>query len=70
METSKYDKELYLNKRKIGINEKTYFIADIAANHDGDLNRALDLIHLAKNFPKDFLMLVLQNNTQLLWRLD
>ena len=53
METSKYDKELYLNKRKIGINEKTYFIADIAANHDGDLNRALDLIHLAKEAGAD-----------------
>ncbi|MBU2538879.1 MAG: N-acetylneuraminate synthase family protein [Proteobacteria bacterium] len=33
--------------RKIGGNEPTYFIADIAANHDGDLQRALDLIHLA-----------------------
>ena len=25
----------------------TYFIADIAANHDGDLERAKDLIYLA-----------------------
>jgi N-acetylneuraminate synthase len=25
----------------------TYFIADIAANHDGDLDRAIELIHLA-----------------------
>jgi len=32
---------------KIGKNCKTYFIADIAANHDGDLNRAIDLIHKA-----------------------
>ena len=23
----------------------TYFIADIAANHDGDLKKAIDLIH-------------------------
>ena len=34
--------------RVVGINEPTYFIADIAANHDGDLSRAKDLIYLAK----------------------
>lgn len=33
--------------REIGDSFPTYFIADIAANHDGDLNRAVDLIHLA-----------------------
>ena len=27
---------------------ETCFIADIAANHDGDLSRAIDLIYLAK----------------------
>ena len=27
-------------------NNKTYFIADIAANHDGDLGRAKKLIRL------------------------
>lgn len=32
---------------KIGRNYPVYFIADIAANHDGDLDRAKDLIHLA-----------------------
>ena len=36
--------ELYIKNRKIGINNKPYFIADIAANHDGSLNRAKDLI--------------------------
>jgi sialic acid synthase SpsE len=30
---------------KIGLSQPTYFIADIAANHDGDLERAKDLIH-------------------------
>ncbi len=53
MKKEKYSKELYLNGRKIGINEKTYFIADIAANHDGDLNRAIDLIYLAKEVGAD-----------------
>lgn len=34
---------------EIGLNFKPYFIADIAANHDGDLQRALMLIELAKS---------------------
>jgi sialic acid synthase SpsE len=33
--------------RSIGTDHPTYFIADIAANHDGSLQRAVDLIHLA-----------------------
>lgn len=33
--------------KKIGLDYPTYFIADIAANHDGDLSRAKDLIYLA-----------------------
>jgi sialic acid synthase SpsE len=33
--------------RPIGGHHPTYFIADIAANHDGDLERAKALIHLA-----------------------
>lgn len=33
--------------RWIGSDYPTYFIADIAANHDGDLCRAKELIHLA-----------------------
>ena len=36
-----------IGKHKIGLNEPTYFIADIAANHDGSLKRAKKLIHLA-----------------------
>ncbi len=31
---------------KVGPDHPTYFIADVAANHDGDLERAKDLIHL------------------------
>lgn len=34
--------------REIGDNKPVYFIADIAANHDGDLSRAKDLISMAK----------------------
>lgn len=38
---------LQIHGRKIGRNNPTYFVADIAANHDGDLERAKDLIYLA-----------------------
>ena len=43
-----YTDRFDIGKHKIGISEPTYFIADIAANHDGSLERAKDLIHLAK----------------------
>ena len=36
-----------INNIKIGLNCPTYFIADIGANHDGDLERAKDLIYKA-----------------------
>ena len=34
-------------KRRIGEGEPVFFVADIAANHDGDLERARELIRLA-----------------------
>ena len=37
----------------VGPNQPTYFIADIAANHDGDLNRAKELMTLAKDVGAD-----------------
>ena len=36
-----------IGRRLIGDDEPTYFVADIAANHDGDLERAKMLIRLA-----------------------
>lgn len=39
--------------KEIGLNHPTYFIADVAANHDGNLNRAKDLIALAKESGAD-----------------
>ena len=39
--------ELEIDGVKISLNRKPYFIADIAANHDGHLTKAKDLIHLA-----------------------
>ncbi len=38
---------LDIQGRKIGRNDSVYFIADIAANHDGDLSRAKELIYSA-----------------------
>ena len=37
---------LKIGKLEIGDYPRTYFIADISANHDGDLERACTLIHL------------------------
>jgi sialic acid synthase SpsE len=39
--------------QKIGLDYPTYFVADIAANHDGDLERAKHLIKLAKEAGAD-----------------
>jgi len=36
-----------INGRRISQNSEPYFIADMAANHDGELSRAVDLIYLA-----------------------
>jgi sialic acid synthase SpsE len=38
---------LEIEGRRLGLDEPTYFIADIAANHDGNLDRAVELVHLA-----------------------
>jgi len=38
--------EIRIADRLIGTNHPTYFVADISANHDGDLERAKALIHL------------------------
>lgn len=42
-----------LGDRLVGPNQPTYFIADIAANHDGDLERAKHLMTLAKEAGAD-----------------
>ncbi|GAB4499842.1 MAG: N-acetylneuraminate synthase family protein [Anaerolineales bacterium] len=44
---------LQIAEKTIGLNHPTYFIADIAANHDGDLDRAKMLIRLAKQAGAD-----------------
>ena len=44
---------LKIGKHTLGANHPTYFIADIAANHDGSLERAELLIRLAKEAGAD-----------------
>jgi sialic acid synthase SpsE len=39
------NKEIAIGHHFIGLDHPTYFIADIAANHNGDLGRARELIH-------------------------
>ncbi len=36
-----------IKNKEVSIHSKSYFIADIAANHDGSLSKAIDLIHMA-----------------------
>ena len=39
--------EICIDDKKIGLNHPTYFIADIAANHNGELSHAIELIYMA-----------------------
>ncbi len=48
-----FNKFFHINKNKVGLGAKTYFIADIASNHDKSLSRAIDLINLAKEAGAD-----------------
>ena len=45
--------DFLIGDRRVGPNQPTYFIADIAANHDGDLGRAKQLMTLAKEAGAD-----------------
>ncbi|MFM8319532.1 MAG: N-acetylneuraminate synthase family protein [Chloroflexota bacterium] len=45
--------QIKIGNRLIGPDHPTYFIADVAANHDGDLERAKTLIRLCKDAGAD-----------------
>jgi sialic acid synthase SpsE len=48
-----YHTELRIGQRKIGLEQPTYFIADVASNHDGSLERAKRLIELCHSAGAD-----------------
>jgi N-acetylneuraminate synthase len=48
-----YNSEIFIGNRRIAHDTPTYFIADIAANHDNDLERAKDLIWSAADAGAD-----------------
>lgn len=48
-----WNNKLIINDREISVLKPSYFIADIAANHDGDLNRAKELIWQSKEAGAD-----------------
>ncbi len=48
-----YDTSFSVNGQEVAIDRPTYFIADIASNHDGDLERAKALIWLAREAGAD-----------------
>ena len=49
----KYNTEFAIGSKVVSINDPVYFIADIASNHDGDLNKAKELIWQAKESGAD-----------------
>ncbi len=44
---------MYINKRKIGPNELPFIIAEMSANHNGDINNAYKIIDMAKQAGAD-----------------
>lgn len=47
------DKIININGRLIGEGQPTYIIAEMSANHGGDFNRAIEIIHAAKESGAD-----------------
>ena len=45
--------QLKILNREFGLAKPTYFIADIAANHNGELSKALDLITMCSDAGAD-----------------
>ncbi|MGF1464192.1 MAG: N-acetylneuraminate synthase family protein [Maricaulaceae bacterium] len=49
----RYDPSVFIGDREISLDKPTYFIADLASSHDGDLERAKALIWQAKEAGAD-----------------
>jgi N-acetylneuraminate synthase len=48
-----YDSVIRIGARQVSLLDASYFIADVASNHDGDLDRAKALIHMARDAGAD-----------------
>jgi sialic acid synthase SpsE len=48
-----YSAEISIGDRNVGLRHPTYFVADVASNHDGELARARELIWLAASAGAD-----------------
>ena len=46
-------KNIFIGNRKISLDSPSFFIAEIGSNYDGEISRAIDLIHLAKECGAD-----------------
>ncbi|PWT29295.1 pseudaminic acid synthase [Butyrivibrio fibrisolvens] len=42
-----FNKNFRIGNKKIGQNEKTFIVAELSGNHNGDYNRAVEIIHAA-----------------------
>ena len=48
-----FNKTIKIDKKRVGIDRPTLFIAEIGSNFDGNLNKAKDLIYAAKEAGAD-----------------
>ena len=46
-------KPIYINKRAIGLDLPPYIIAELSANHNGDIGRAMAILEMAKRSGAD-----------------
>ena len=54
-----FNKYFYINEKKVGLGAKTYFIADIASNHNQYLRNLFLLLELKRSLQKQQMLLVL-----------
>ena len=52
-----FNKTIKIGSRTIGENEPAMIVAEISGNHNGDYNRAVEIIHAAKEAGADAIKL-------------
>ncbi len=48
-----FNKKIQIGNKTIGEGERTYIVAELSGNHNGDYNRAVEIIHAAKEAGAD-----------------